>query len=247
MNQVNSQIKRRNRQVCVGMEWASPASPQPIGLSVDFGRMERLAAEAKELIVGWATRARTAQVSREPTLHDRGRAFEGFIFLWIAFNAWGACVTDQDSDSVILRLLAADGKLRKRFEEMLSYEEDVTFRRAVERFVRLHPIFETKRLRERSIAFDARVPTSRRDRVRFYREHGVDDFEPLCWDEGHWPGDWPHVLWAAYRVRNNLFHGEKSVGSEADAEIVDAAFQTLFLFLTAGESPLIELRGAHRT
>ena len=45
------------------------------------------------------------------------------------------------------------------------------------------------------------------------------------------PLDWPHTLEALYRVRCNLFHGEKGLDSEMDALIVSSAFRVLVHFL----------------
>ena len=44
------------------------------------------------------------------------------------------------------------------------------------------------------------------------------------------PLDWPHTLAALYRVRCNLFHGEKGRHSEMDQRIVASGFRTLIQF-----------------
>jgi hypothetical protein len=69
-------------------------------------------------------------------------------------------------------------------------------------------------------------------------------FEPACWkrhmDEGgSIPMDWPHTLAALYRVRCNLFHGEKAPYSEIDRTIVRAALRVLVYFLH--ETPFFRL------
>jgi hypothetical protein len=45
------------------------------------------------------------------------------------------------------------------------------------------------------------------------------------------PLDWPHTLAALYRIRCNLFHGEKAVNSEMDNLIVSIDFRVLLHFL----------------
>jgi hypothetical protein len=47
------------------------------------------------------------------------------------------------------------------------------------------------------------------------------------------PLDWSHTLAALYRVRCNLFHGEKARGSENDRVVVARAHETLLAFLEA--------------
>jgi hypothetical protein len=47
----------------------------------------------------------------------------------------------------------------------------------------------------------------------------------------HTPLDWGHTLAALYRVRCNLFHGEKARNSENDRLVVSAAYDTLHAFV----------------
>jgi len=56
------------------------------------------------------------------------------------------------------------------------------------------------------------------------------------------PLDWPHTLEALYRVRCNLFHGQKSGGGNEDREILTAALQVLLPIATSvvdGRAPRI--------
>ena len=60
-------------------------------------------------------------------------------------------------------------------------------------------------------------------------------YEPQCWkrhrDAGEEvPLDWAHTLAVLYRVRCNLFHGEKARHSEMDQRIVYLAFRVLVGF-----------------
>ena len=45
--------------------------------------------------------------------------------------------------------------------------------------------------------------------------------------EGQVPADWPHTLAALYRVRNNLFHGQKATFRPRDEAIVKDAVEVL--------------------
>jgi hypothetical protein len=80
-------------------------------------------------------------------------------------------------------------------------------------------------------------PAGRRDDVvETYLRAGATRFEPACWP-GHTsstdgvPVDWAHTVKAIYRVRCNLFHGEKARTSEDDRQIVLAAREILAAFV----------------
>jgi hypothetical protein len=103
-------------------------------------------------------------------------------------------------------------------------------------FAQHWPIFEVKELRRRGIV---RFSEGDRDTVvNSYLASGARRFEPPCWkrhrDAGEpVPLDWPHTLTALYRVRCNLFHGEKAAHSEIDQRVVSSAFRTLLHFFSA--------------
>jgi hypothetical protein len=76
--------------------------------------------------------------------------------------------------------------------------------------------------------------------VQEYLAAGLGLYQPRCWkrheEEGEpVPLDWPHTLEALYRVRCNLFHGEKGLDSEMDARVVSSAFRVLVHFLHDSE------------
>ncbi|MDO8691418.1 MAG: hypothetical protein Q7R39_15655, partial [Dehalococcoidia bacterium] len=56
------------------------------------------------------------------------------------------------------------------------------------------------------------------------------------------PLDWPHTLAALYRVRCNLFHGEKALDSENDGQVVAAALRALLGFMPKAE-PMFGAKG----
>ena len=73
--------------------------------------------------------------------------------------------------------------------------------------------------------------------TRAYIEAGAHKFEPRCYlaHEEQPPLDWGHTLAALYRVRCNLFHGEKARSSENDKTVVAAAYSTLLAFAEEAE------------
>jgi hypothetical protein len=200
--------------------------PRP---QVRFERFANLHYEGKKLINGWFRRA------WEEFQTTPNEVFEPFIFLWFAFNGWGACVTDRDKDFEIIDSLAGDSKMNQEFETRLSDTTSDLSSSAVS-FLQLLPIFDVKTLRQRVPYVPYELGQDRSAHVRYYVEHGADRFQPQCWmrhiESGEsLPMDWPHVLKPIYKVRCNLFHGQKSGHSEMDQRIVSAAFLTLGHFL----------------
>lgn len=80
-----------------------------------------------------------------------------------------------------------------------------------------------------------------------YRNNSGICFEPECWQQHREAGeaiplDWAHTLAAIYRVRCNLFHGEKAAHSEMDQKIVGLAFRTLLHFFNESEYIVVDRR-----
>jgi len=158
--------------------------------------------------------------------------FEAFIYAWIAFNGWAACVTDLDQDYKYIDALKRDPTLCQKFSE-LADDHDSPFVKCAVQFAELWPIFDARSLRRQNLILPHQA--SRRSVIDYYLSQGLDWFEPRCWkkhkDAGESiPVDWPHTLAALYKVRCNLFHGQKSAHSEMDQQIVSLAFRTLAYF-----------------
>jgi hypothetical protein len=180
----------------------------------------------RNLIDGWFKRSWAARSAPDE------ETFEPFIYCWIAFNAWGAAVTEVDQDRAIIDRLASDESVDEEFQHLLNRDAD--FRRAAEQFRRWWPIFSAKAIRRGGHVNQedsgvehrpARVQRLLSVNPRFPREPRLDD-RPLA-TGNDFPLNWESSLRAIYRVRCNLFHGEKSVSSEADAGVVGAAFRVL--------------------
>jgi hypothetical protein len=199
--------------------------------TLDFWLYSSLHHKGRQLVGGWFTRAWEARECRPED------SFEPFIFTWFAVNGWAACVTGVDQDRAYLDALMCDQKMCQDFARLLT-DGETPFGSHAADFNRLWPIFEVKELRRRHI-----IQFDRGDRgtiVKGYLAKGARRFEPLCWkrhiDAGEKvPLDWPHTLAALYRVRCNLFHGEKAAHSEMDQQVVSCAFRTLLHFFTAAQ------------
>jgi hypothetical protein len=183
------------------------------------------------LIAGWFERAWQA---RDYQAED---CFEAFIFAWFAVNGWAAFVTDVDQDRAYIDALMHDQAIQVKFSQLLAVPGSDFTASALE-FAQLWPIFEVKSLRQRDILqFES---GERQAAINRYFAAGATRFEPPCWkrhvDGGEQvPLDWSHTLTTLYRVRCNLFHGEKAAHSEMDQRVVSVAFRTLvYFFRTAG-------------
>lgn len=161
------------------------------------------------------------------------RCIGAFSFLWFAFNAWAACVTDTDRDRVYLYALLQNDTICQDFLRLTS-DPGSPAGFYTRWFAGLWPIFDVKKLYRQGIGrFEAK---ERREVVDYYLGRGARRFEPQCWEKHKKAGeqipvDWPHTLVALYKVRCNLFHGQKMLHSENDRMVVFVAFHTLLYFL----------------
>jgi hypothetical protein len=191
-------------------------------------RYLNLHADGRVLMHDWFRRGSLSS----PTHSD---PFEAFIFLWIAFNAWASCVTGHDSDRQWLEALKADRDTAATFERLRADPASLVSRH-LEDFSNLWPIFRVEELRRLGIHYWAGRGQNRQERIRRFIAEGAQQFRPKCWihhqHAGERPADWAHTLEALYRVRSNLFHGEKARSSENDQQVVRAAHGTLFAVLT---------------
>jgi hypothetical protein len=196
--------------------------------SVDLSRYHYLHSDGRALIQGWRTR----EVGPGPDA-----SFESFIYLWIAFNSWASCVTGNDADHEWQRALTADPELNDLFDAQLSGGTRTAA--SARQFAALWPIFRVSKLREQGIDHWSGSYGSRADMTRAYIDAGAREFAPSCYLEHEQiPLDWGHTLSALYRVRCNLFHGEKARNSENDRLVVSAADDTLRAFID--ESGLLD-------
>lgn len=186
---------------------------------VKLSRFDLLHPDGRNLILSWFDRA--WEMRNYPDGH-----FEAFIHAWISFNGWAACVTGIDTDRKWLNALMLDKTMWVLFNKLAS-DEDVS--KELESFHKLWPIFRAQAIRRRGIhgyGFE------RSKLVERYFDEGIKSFEPQCYkrhldEKEEVPLDWPHTIAAIYRVRCNLFHGEKARTFESDHTIVSSAFKVL--------------------
>lgn len=170
-----------------------------------------------------------SQSYRQPG--DRGNSFEPFVYTWIAFNAWAECVTDEERDSEWIRILSSNEHLARQFNACVSKEAGM--REALNQFVAFWPVPKVQDWR-RNRPYEV-VPFVPSERARFFSSNSIA-MAPECWLDHHErdempPSDWLHFLYAVYRVRCNLFHGEKNPFESTDQQIVRSAFLVLAYFL----------------
>ena len=145
-------------------------------------------------------------------------------------------MTGRDGDAEYIRALGRSRELREKFQSLIA--TDNQFSQVANAFHSLWPIFKAQDIRR-----GARHAPANLDRggiIQHYLRGGVIAFAPECWRDHQAAGepvplDWPHTLAATYRVRCNLFQGEKSTHSEMDGIVVLAAYRVLIGFF----------RGAH--
>lgn len=189
-------------------------------------RYELLHPDGKRLIVDWLKRGLPSRgTSRE--------SFEGLIYLWIGFNAWAACVTDQEKDFRMVADVARDQGVKDDFTQAC---DDPVFVESVNRFGELWPIFRAQEIARKSLTRWPDPSEARETIVQSYLDGGAHQFAPKCFllHKSHLedvPCDWAHTVTAAYSVRCNLFHGGKTRSSESDVEVVDATHAVLGQFV----------------
>jgi hypothetical protein len=189
-----------------------------------LNRFRALHQEGQHLVKSWFDRAYEAR-------NDEAECFEAFIFAWFAVNGWAACVTGKDGDAEYIRALGRSRELREQFQSLLA--KDGGFSQVAGTFHSLWPIFKAQDIRRG--AHHAPANLDRPEIIQHYLDAGLSAYAPECWGSHRAAGepvplDWPHTLAAIYRVRCNLFHGEKSAHSEMDRIIVLAAYRVLIGF-----------------
>lgn len=186
--------------------------------SVELHRYQLLPPPARTAMHAW--------VGEAEKVRGRARNVETFIFAWFGFNAWANVVVDgAESDRELVAALAYDKHLGGFFANLRS--EDPVLNRAAVGFGACIPIFQQERLR-RSNIYSPHDISKRRKWISEQLAKGVKCFEPHCYPAHEsTPLDWMHIVGAIYRVRCNLFHGDKGVSDESDLVIVESAGRLL--------------------
>jgi hypothetical protein len=195
------------------------------GVHFEPERFRRLHRTGRRLIGHWFQRAWRRRNC------DPADSFEPFIFCWIALNGWAACCTEIDQDRQWLDSLSDNAEVCGHFEGILA---STKIRAVAETFREFWPIFRVQGLRRLGIVEYGQVDRS--ETIARYLQSGAKEFSPECWrrhSEAHEevPLDFPHTAAALYRVRCNLFHGDKAPHSEVDRTLVYNGFRLLAEFL----------------
>ena len=198
---------------------------------VDLGRYRRLHPDGRSLIRQWFRRAWRNKDSTPEY------SFEPFIYTWLAFNGWAACVTNMDTDSRWRKALSITPELYDSFND-LAHNPDSSVYGPAQALYELWPIFKSSEIRHQQAFHRGHI--DRKRIVQHYFDAGIEKYEPQCWKK-HLeknevtPLDWPHTLAVLYRVRCNLFHGEKGIYVEMDRIIVHKAFLVLVHYISESE------------
>lgn len=154
----------------------------------------------------------------------RSQDFNAFIHAWIALNGWASTCCNDDSDRAQLSKMMLNERIAETANAVMAENSQ-----AVENFAGRWPIF-----RAWDLAPGARQTTQhhtdRRIVVSIYEDERPSvEREPGCnlRHPGRPPADWPHTLDSLYRVRCNLFHGQKSVADSQDKLMVKDAVAVL--------------------
>lgn len=150
-----------------GLPWVTP--PRWNLVHLDLHRFDYL--RNSNVVRHWFQRA---WQMREAPLED---CFEPFIFTWIALNAWGECVTEQENDADWVRSVAQDQTLGNSFTVHLGGPTGQGARTIANRFRAYWPIPRVQAWRKDR----SRRPETKsvHDRARFFAQHHIQ-CEPKC-------------------------------------------------------------------
>ena len=202
--------------------------------NVDLQRYDNLHRDVKEVVNQWFKRA-WKQRDCKPE-----NSFEPFIYAWFALNVWAACVTGHENDWKWRAALSINHTLCSDFSEKVNDSKSPISELAGE-FYTFWPVFKAAEIRQKEVqppgqlSLSGQPSISRQETVKHYFESGIETYAPQCWElhkrkSEKIPLDWSHTLSVLYRVRCNLFHGEKGINSEMDQLIVCKAFRLLVHF-----------------
>ena len=188
-------------------------------MPVNFSNFARLHPSGRNLVLRWFDKA-----WRLNECQDKD-SFEPFIYCYISFNSWAACVTGEDTDWKMIRELCDDEHCEYIFRNIM---QDIIVLEKLSQFQSLWPIFKAQEIRRSQIPRHHSV--IREDVIRHYFEYGIQEYKPkdalnpkLIGYEI--PLTWSNTLQTIYRVRCNLFHGDKCMDNDDDQKIVGTAFR----------------------
>ncbi len=170
---------------------------------------------------------------------DGEKAAERFVCLWAAVMAWAAKAAPEPQrtadEAYLAQCLARDQKLAERFANL--YKIDKEFRKKIDRFLALAPVFQSAWLQKSAIA-DWDPAQDRRAFIaraceRIPAQTAAHPFAPACACDHllaneKVPADWPHVFSMVAQARRNLFHGGKSYKNAGERLFLEPAMSILW-------------------
>jgi hypothetical protein len=176
------------------------------------------------LVREWNERSKRNEPNESPF-----QTFTGFIEVWVGFNAWAACVTQEDSDAEMIKRLASNRILNDVFASLIRNNPE--FLVAVRNFSHFWPIFSftsARKLRLENVFRDFSRDEARQKLLEANVKRGP---------EGSYNRElpsWRDTIQAVYRVRCNLIHGNKG-SAPLDFQIVGSAYKVLSMTIDLGQ------------
>lgn len=155
-------------------------------------------------------------------------AFKSLIYGWIAFNAWGTSVTEQDKDINLKILLGASGRMNNSFANIMAV--DNSFDEAVRELFKIFPIFDARAYRRKSAINGQDIPGEKMEFDALGKQWGLKHAPPNWISGNH--ATWGNCLLGIYQIRCNLFHGQKQQTSQSDVTVVKKACDVLLGFIS---------------
>jgi len=157
---------------------------------------------------------------------NQRHTFMGFIYRWIAFNAWMSAVTLKSTDREMIDSLVAVPRLIEVFDRLMA--DDQHFQQMVADFAAKWPVLNVSSVRAK-LGYDAFCRYDREALLALCATTNMKQ-QPIGWIAGAAP-NWGRLLRTIYHVRCNLFHGEKSPQSLRDHTLVSDADRVLAHFI----------------
>ncbi len=174
-----------------------------------------------EITHSWLTKAENA-------FNSGSSNFEQFLFLYMAFNSWGMCVTLSDTDAQMIERLQEDPRVRAVFDCLVKQDADLRVR--IQQIENNFPLPSFSDLLavdtqydwrgERNIEFWKKIATAEgKKKVRMSPSLKIANL------------NWKDTLACLYKVRCNLVHGGKAAthGEDMFVGVFVAILRKLFL------------------
>lgn len=181
----------------------------------------------------WIDRAQN--IRRHPDHPER--EFDRFVAFWMAFNAWGVCVTLAETGAEMIRQLGRDRDVEEIFNLIL---QNTDMARAFEQIAHNFPLPSFSDLLRLDPNYNWR---GHRDEEYWKKIAGAPRGKRVRISPAMKPENlvWSDVLSCTYKVRCNLMHGGKMANRE-EAQFVGVFADLLDELLTGRQQNVLMLR-----